>query len=200
MRWIAAICLLCGAGLAWAGENLVPDPDFRHGLEHWKVRFPEPNETKYANNHQWVSVAAAPGGGKALKMVSKGSVAASEGVKAVTPMIEIDPEGSYEFGAETWSSGTAVKIFIEGYQKDPERTEAGADAYPGYVRVYRKTMHVKTPPKKWGKSLQELHFAQRHKRYRPDALLIKLYCYWPAGEVYFRDVTLRPIPPKEKQK
>ncbi len=195
--------LVLGLGLIClplrAGDNLVANPAFKKRLKEWKVEFPEPNETKYANNHNWIKVVKAPGkaGKKAIEFALSGSVAASEGVKAVTPLLEIEEGANYEFGAELKSMAPACKIFLEGYKKDPEYTENGNDRYAGFVRVYRATIHVKVPRGKWGVASRVL---KPPKRYQPTHVLIKLYAYWPAGKVYYTNVFLRKTKKEPKKK
>ncbi len=171
--------------------NHVPNPEFKQKLQHWQTQFPEKNETKYNGNHRLVSVVDAPAGraGKAIELNSIPKVAGSQGVKAVTPLIRIREDQAYEFGADVLSLAPAVKIFIEGYKEEAERTEAGNDRYPGFVRCYRAAIHVKVPKRKWGAASRII---KPPKRYQPTHVLIKLYCYWPTGKVYFTNVFLRP--------
>lgn len=190
--------------LLFAGEkNLVPNADFSDGLEHWKVTFPEPNETKYAENHKHCSIVRNPDGpGKALLFTIPPKVAASEGVKALTPLIRIDPRKSYEFGADIRTTGTEPIVFIEAYEEDPSRTEKGSDAYEGFVRTYRATLfakhNVKGRKNEWVRCRREIHPWTKPKRYWPTHMAVKLYAFWPTGEVHWRNVVLREIPrPKE---
>jgi hypothetical protein len=170
--------------------NLVRNADFSRGLEHWQVTFLEPNEKKYHRNHEWVEVVSNPDGpGKCLQFSIPPAVAASEGVKAVTPLMPIETGVQYEFGADVWTSGTALIIFIEGYREDPEQQTAGDNFYPGYRRIYRKTIQFKGGPGKWQTARA---VAAPPKRYQPTHVLIKLYAYYPAGTVRFRNVVLRP--------
>ena len=172
-----------------AGGNLVKNGNFTKKLEHWKVEFPETNESKYNDNHRYVKLVAAPRSrGKCVEFTLTAPVAASQGVKAITDFIPICQGVTYEYGAEIFRDGPQVKIFIEGYEKDPEQTEAGNDCYLGFSRVYRAPIHVKTNNRAW-------HTVSRRfeppKQFRPSHVIIKLYAYHPAGKVYFRDVFLR---------
>ncbi len=179
---------------AGAGENLVKNSDFTKKLEHWKTSFPEPNETKYAKNDQWVSVVDAPEGkGKALHYTINGTVAASEGVKTCTELIPVDGSASYEFGCDVYTKGTAMVIFLEGYQKDPIQTKAGDDKYPGFARSYRATIFPKNGPNQWAPQSRVVNFGKQPAKYKPTHVLIKLYAFYPEGEVFFRNVFLRKV-------
>jgi hypothetical protein len=192
------LLLSCAFVVQGGDDNLLPDPSLKEGLKHWKTTFPEPNETKYARNHEWVTTESAPkASGKAITFTLNGKVAASEGVKASSPLIPVDAEKAYEFGADVLSSGCAVKIFIEGYKEDPEYTEAGNDRYPGFRRCYRCVIHYKGKPGQWQQAIQTFPIAKKgkrlalRKRHQPTHVLIKLYAYHPAGTVHFRNVFLR---------
>lgn len=175
-------------------ENLVPNGDFAKGLEGWQVQFLEPNETKYAHNHEWVSVVDAPkASGKAIKFEFGAGPASSEGVKAITGLIPIDPAGSYEFGADLLSTGSTMKIFLEGYKVSPEHQDQGSDQFAGYVRCYRKVIHVKSGVGAWATERQVADIGTLKPRYQPTFVVIKLYAYWPAGTVHYRNVFLRQL-------
>jgi hypothetical protein len=195
-RWLA-LCWLCLAGPLAAGENLVANPDFSAGLAPWNATFAEPNETKYARNHQWVEVVAAPGAkGQAVKFSLNGAVAASEGVKLSTPLIPLHAEGGqrFEFGADILTEGPSLIIFFEGYQVDATQQDKGNDHFAGYARSYRATLFVKDPPGKWATVRREITLPKQAK-YLPSHALLKLYAFHPAGTAYFRNVYLRPLPP-----
>ncbi len=170
---------------AGAGENLVENGDFKNGLEHWKVHFDEPTETKYSQNHRWVEVEQG-----AIKFTLVPTVAASEGVKAVTPLIPVEAGAGYEFGCRLRSQGPKPKIILEGYRADPSRTAAGADQYPGYKRVYRAVIHPKNVSAQWSEHSRVFNPPER---YQPTHVLIKLYAYLGSGDIFFTDVFLRKI-------
>jgi hypothetical protein len=169
-----------------AGEpNLVKNGDFKHGSEHWKVHFGEPTETKYSQNHRWVEVERG-----AIKFTLVPTVAASEGVKAATPLIPVEAGAGYEFGCRLRSQGPKPKIILEGYRADPSRTAAGADQYPGYKRVYRAVIHPKNVSAQWSEHSRVFNPPER---YQPTHVLIKLYAYLGSGDIFFTDVFLRKI-------
>ena len=186
------VAVWCTARAAAPGENLVPNPDFKGGtLEQWKATFPEPNETKYARNHQWIAVVDAPKAtGKAACFTLNGAVAASEGVKLLTVMMPVEKGKTYEFGADVYSEGPSPIIFIEGYQKDETQTDDGNDHFKGYARVYRATIFVKNAGGKWATQTRTITPPEK-ERYQPTFMLIKLYGYYPEGKVYFKNVFLR---------
>ncbi len=195
-QWLVAAALLTLSAAAErssgdAGRNLVSNSDFSHGLKDWQVRFAEPNEEKYARNHQWVKDVFTPddGPGFSLEFKLTPEVAASEGVKAVTGLMELADGVKYEFGADVQTRGPAVKIFVEGYVRDPEQRESGNDQYPGFRRVYRKTIHVKGTIGEWQAWRQTIN---PPARYEPTHAVIKLYAYLNPGLVYFRNVVLQP--------
>lgn len=174
------------------GENLVLNPDFEYGLAYWKADFPAPNETKYADNQKFVSVVDNPDGeGRVVLLDIAPEVASSQGVKAVTRLMRIEKGASYQFGAEVYTTGSSVKIFLEGYREDPAQNEAGHDKYPGLRRVFRKTIHVRQKANEWGEWYQVA--AAPPARYQPTIVLVKLYGYHPAGKVYFRHVVLEKV-------
>jgi len=191
---VAAVVVLLAAA-AWAGEaaNLVANPGFEKGDQGWKTRFPEPTETKYARNHEWVGVVARPdGGGRCLRFGLNGAVAASEGVKAVTPMLPIAAGQTYEFGADVLTRGPTLKIFLEGYRAEAGRTDSGADQYPGYRRCYRSVIHVRNGVGAWATASQVAKIPDA-ERYRPTHVLLKLYAYWPEGEAFYDNAFVRPV-------
>jgi len=206
VRWVVAALFVLASRLVAAppAANLVLNPDFAQGLAHWQTSFLNPNETKYARNHEWVSVVSAPDGkGKVAKFEFPGPVADSEGVKACSDLIAIDPTPgtSYEFGADVCSAGPSVILFIEGYQADPTQTVSGDNHFAGYVRVYRATLFVKAPKDSWSHELRQIKLP-KEKRYCPSFISIKLYAFHPAGQVLFRHVFLRPVagpPPPAKE-
>jgi len=195
MRLLAACWLGLVVRLA-AGENLVANPDFAAGLEPWNAVFAEPNETKYARNHEWVEVVPAPAGeGKAVRFTLNGAVAASEGVKLCTPLIPLKAKGgqAFEFGADIFTDAPSLIIFFEGYQVDATQQDKGNDHFAGYARSYRATLFVKEPPGKWATVRRTLTLPTK-ERYLPSHALLKLYAFHPAGTAYFRNVILRPLP------
>ncbi len=176
-------------------DNLVANPDFSDGFKGWIVHFPEENEQNYSRNHEWIEIAPGPEGkDKAIHFTLSAAVAASEGVKAVTPLMKIEdlPGKAYEFGAEVYSDNPSLILFIEGYQRDPEQQEKGNDHYPGFARSYRATIHVKIPRNQWGQAKRVITLPTQD-RYRPSHMLIKLYAFHPAGNAWFRNVYLRPV-------
>lgn len=202
-RTLLAWLLLAGwLGLAQplvAGENLVTNPDFAQGLAPWNAIFAEPNETKYARNHQWVSVVPAPGGqGQAVKFTLNGAVAASEGVKLCTPLIPLQAAGGqrFEFGADILTEAPSLIVFFEGYQVDATQTDKGNDHFAGFARSYRATLFVKEPAGKWA-TVRRVITLPTKARYLPSHALLKLYAFHPAGTAYFRNVFLRPLPPEQ---
>jgi hypothetical protein len=217
---LAVLALLCAAGPAVAlaadakvettalgvkvvvpkevvvGANLVPNPDFKKGakgLEFWQTEYLEGNETKYSANHLAAEVVPAPDlpGKKAILFTVDVAAAASQGIKAQSALIRIVPDRVYEFGANVKSSGCACKVFLEGYVEDPEQKKSGSDQIPGFSRLYRSVLHVAAPPGQWGVADRVIDFTQVKERYRPTHLLVKLYAYWPAGQVYYTDVFLQ---------
>ena len=201
-KWMlaAAVCLLApllmGPVEQKAGGNLVKNGDFAKGLEAWTTTFPGTNETKYAKNHEAVSVADAPGapaGAKALKFSLSKSVAESQGVKVVTPLLAVGAVPSCEFGAEVMVRGPSVILFAEGYRADPSQKESGNDQYPGYVRCWRATIFPKCGPGVWSPQARTVNLAKLPERNRPTHILVKLYAYGAAGEVFFRHIFLRNV-------
>jgi len=192
---ISALLVAALFGLpAFAGPNLVKNGEFTKQLEHWKVDFPQPNETKYLENPKWVAVVDNPqGSGTALKFTLNGNVAASQGVKACTEMMEVNPDANYEFGAELFTKGPTLKVFLEGYIKDEAQQVVGNDFYPGFSRVYRCVIHVRSGQGGWATEKLAARLAKLEKRYKPTHVVIKLYAYWPEGEVYWRNVFLRKV-------
>ncbi len=194
LGWLAGGGGLLLVAAESAALNLVRNPAFEDGMKFWQIRFPEENETKYRRNHEWVEVVANPDGpGKCVQFSIPPSVAASEGVKVVTEMVELTPGKQYEFGADVRSMAPAVKIFLEGYRRDPEQTVAGDNQYRGFVRCYRKVIHVHAELGTWSTEIQKLN---PPARYLPTHVVVKLYAFHPAGKVYFRNVILREVQKK----
>lgn len=154
--WLWCWLLLACAVRADVGDNLIPNPDFAKGLQHWKASFPEANETKYAGNEKLVAVINDPTGGtgKVLQFVVPPAVGQDQGVKCSSQLVKVNPHGCYEFGADIYTTnGCTVYIFMEGYQEDPSRTDPlkdqGDNQYLGYVRVYRADIQGKVSDQKW---------------------------------------------------
>lgn len=123
-QWLFAAVLMTLSAAAQrpsghADGNLVRNSNFNDGLQDWQVRFPAPNEEKYARNHQWVKHVFTPddGPGFSLEFKLTPEVAASEGVKAVTGLMELAEGVKYEFGADVQTRGPARKIVLEGREK-----------------------------------------------------------------------------------
>ena len=171
-------------------ENLLPNHDFSRGLSEWQTRFQEENEKKYWENHKHVTVVANPvGSGRALRLTLPRAVAASQGVKVQSQLMEVKPGKSYMFGAEIISEGPTPKIILEGYTEDSQRQTKGADQIPGYRRIYRAVIHPDSvDAQEWSTHSREI---SPPSRYQPSHVLIKLYAYWPKGTIYFNNVELR---------
>ncbi len=193
MRLQIVIGLWILASAATGGENLLQNGNFSDGLKGWKTTFPEANETKYALNHKNVQLVDAPNdkGGKAVEFNSTGRTAASEGVKVVSRLIRIDSMKSYIFGVDVLRLGPGCKVFLEGYVENPEQTVNGNDQYSGFVRCYRASIHVKAKKGKWARKTRTINLAKVPKRSRPTHVLLKLYCYYPPGKVYYTNAFLR---------
>lgn len=173
-------------------DNLLKNGDFTQSLSHWKIRFDAPTETKYGRNHEWITVERqVQGAPAAIRFTLTPAVAASEGVKASTPLIPLKPETAYEFGCRIRSQGPSAKVILEGYQRDPERTDDGADQIPGFKRIYRAVIHPKDISGEWSRHRRVIH---PPTRYQPTHVLIKLYAYLGTGEIHFTDVYLEQAP------
>lgn len=73
---------------------------------------------------------------------------------------------------------------------------------PGdYLQTYRKRFISRFPAGNTGKNWY--HFAgvaHLKKRYHVDSVLLELYAYWPAGDYYFDNVSMRKISEKEAKR
>ena len=181
---------LAATAFADGSGNRLGNGDFSRGLAEWTVRFPEPNETKYARNHLWVDTVENPlGEGVVARFSLNRSVAASEGVKASTPLLPVEPGVAYEFGADILSEEPTAKVILEGYVEDAERTARGADQIPGFRRIYRAVIHPKgVSGSVWTSHRRRIAPPSRHQ---PTHVLVKLYAYWPEGKIFYDNVFLR---------
>ena len=187
---IIALILVIFALPVLAGENLVENPDFKLGLEHWKIKFPEPNEKKYGRNHQQVQVVANPAGpGNCIVLNVVGELT-NAGVKAVTGLMPVEKGVTYEFGGDILSEGPPGFIFLEGYVVDPDRTMAGDNQYPGFRRIYRKKVPYGATDGKWQTLTRQ---ATPPARYQPTHVLLKLYAYEKVGKVFFTNLIFTPV-------
>ncbi len=185
---LALACILLPTAVAETA-NLVRNGEFKENLKHWKIKFTEPNETKYSKNHESVNLVADVAGAKnALQFRLTPAVAASQGVKAVTELIPVAAGQTYEFGCSIRSLGPSVKIILEGYKEAPERKTAGADQYPGFKRIYRAVIHPRNLSQNWSEHKRTF---TPPPRYQPTHVLIKLYAYLGQGNVFFKEVFLR---------
>jgi hypothetical protein len=181
------IPVIVSAGDAY--PNLVPNFDFKDGLEKWQSQFPFPNESKYNDNHEFVKAVSYPKrAGKVVELALNAKTAASEGVKVSSAMIPIEKGKYYEFGADVFSEGPTSKIFLEGYKVDPEQQAEGDNQYKGYVRCFRAVIHVKDAGGRWA---TQRMIMDAPLRYQPTHVMIKLYGYYPAGKLYYSNVYLR---------
>jgi hypothetical protein len=202
-----AMGLLLTVCLAWpaaglAGENLVPQPTFKDGLPGWITS--RPNTQYYGeDNAKRISLASDPknsGRGTVLLFTMPQGVGDVEGVTISSVMFPVKPYAKYEFGVDVYSSGPAPIVFIEAYKKDEERDEEGPDLYPGYVRVYRATIHVKNAQGNWAPQSRKIDLSTKAKRYQPDFFIIKLYAYLGAGKIYWANPYVRmTAPPPENE-
>lgn len=149
------------------------------------------------------------------------TVGAHEGVWAFSQPVTIEPADQYFIleadvnGPAKSSLLFRPLIFVRGYKKFDPKKDAGTitwfqtplDGGPAYseqfgktqrpaqegdfLMVYRHTLVCRVPePAKWFHF--ELGFQlPQPARYRPEVLLIKCYAFWPLGNYYFDNVSLR---------
>jgi hypothetical protein len=188
---LLSLLLLAGSRSGGPAENLLPDPGFRQLSRHWQVRFPEANETKYANNHKAVRLATSRAGVRCLEFRLDQGTAASQGVKTCSKLIAVQPGRAYTFGVSFQTEGPKPIVFLEGYRVAPGQELAGDNHYPGFERIYRATIQPQPAAGEW-QTVQRT--VKPPPRYQPSHLLLKLYAYWPAGTIRFRDPFLCSAP------
>jgi len=175
-----------------AKANLVVNGSFERGTnapEGWTLRFSGPGEGHYQGNERHVSLSTDAGdGARALQFSIPKKVAEVQGVKVMSKFARARPGQAYLCSLDVRSTGTAVKVFVEGWTDDGGK--------PG-VKPYRAYVTCSGADRQW-RTFQRLF--QPPERLAVRWLRVELYAYYPPGEVRFDNVVLRELTADEDER
>ncbi len=176
--WAVAQAPAPSAGTA---TNLLSNGDFEKPIQ-WGKDWTTPQRPL-------VSLAGnASHGAHCIHMKVPAAEAAAEGVVILSEFVPCEPGGTYRVKYDLKGSGPTVIVFVEAY--DPK--------YIGRPQGdYRKQCDRLAPGSQW--TTQEHVFRIRnspHSRSKISKMQVKVYAYWPQGEVWVDNVVLEPAPPE----
>ena len=131
-----------------------------------------------------ISLVKVGGKGKSLRFNLTKEVAEGPGIGFVSDMVEIDSGKRYEIKVDIKSYGPKANIFMEGFTLEEGKRE----------RVYRATMLLEEFSGTWQTFSRMLPGKSGYakKRFKPVKWMrVKLYAYYPEGEIFFDNVSLR---------
>jgi len=135
-------------------------------------------------------------GAKAVQMAMPAGVAGAHGLACYSDWIEIKPAHRYRCAITYASKGPTFLPFVKGYalihtpgEKAPQRREV-------YRRQFPK---LASTAGKWRTTVADfvpsvLAPKGGHRQpYTLEWIRVDLYCYWPAGRLWVRDVAVKLI-------
>jgi hypothetical protein len=161
--------------------ELCPNGDFSKGKtlpEGWQIV-----RDDVKAQVEWVR---RPGGAETDKCLTyrlKKDTAASSGIAVLSESIPVEEGACYRVGADILSKAPSVILFVKGYADIAGQPR---EIYNHQARYY--------PEKKgeWERRMTEA-FRPRHPWLKVQSLRVMLYAYWPAGDVYFDNVSVRKV-------
>lgn len=202
---------LATAGLALAGDNLLPNGDFsgKDPLAGWVTSFPD--EAWYRDNGKYVKIAPvdAPGGRKAVLFDLAAGIAGNQGGKIESVPVPVLPGGRYRFEVDTMTWDFGAKLHAEAWTTDPnpgqKRTifrKAAAGGKPALIMCWRA--QVPDPPagaKTWSTTGREFTVPKTVRvagsDVAPQYITVKAVVYaatMSAGKSYFANFRLTRLP------
>ena len=196
---------------AWKkNPNLVANPDFAEGkggrLARWEGVIEshrygpawtgKPRAAIQQNRTKMILWSPPPGGpaGKILQFAMPENVAAAHGLACYSDWIDVTPGHRYRCAITYASEGPTFLPFVKGYalihtpgEEKPQRREV-------YRRQFPK---LKSTAGKWKTTVADfvpsvLPPEHGHRApYKLQWVRVDLYCYWPKGRLWVRDVTLK---------
>jgi hypothetical protein len=196
---------------AWkANPNLVANPTFAAGKAGRLARWEGVIES-HRYNPPWTDAAEAPiqqdrtkmilwspapggGGQKVLQMAMPTSVAGMHGLACYSDWIAVKPGHRYRCAITYASKGPTFLPFVKGYAL----IDTPGEARPQRREVYRRQFpKLKSTGGEWKTAVADLVpsvLPPKHGHrapYRLQWLRVDLYCYWPKGRLWVKDVTLK---------
>lgn len=196
---------------AWQkNPNLLPNPSFSEGAGGRLARWEGVIES-HRYNPPWTPTTEAPiqqgrtemilwspapddPNARVVQMAMPESVAGMHGLACYSDWIEVKAGHRYRCAITYASSGPTFLPFVKGYaliqtpgEEEPQRREVYRRQFPKLKSTQRawKTAVVDFVP-------SVLAPKQGHRQpYDLKWVRLDLYCYWPAGRVWVRDVTLK---------
>jgi len=133
------------------------------------------------------------GAGKCIVARMSKGVAGMEGVAYYSEFFDIEPGATYRVQVRVKSMAPTCKVFVKYYAWLHTPSEPKGQ----WREVGRSPMNPKGQRGQWGVHQRDCHprvYLTRAKRtYTPKKCRIGLYCYWPAGVVYWDDVVFKKI-------
>lgn len=132
--------------------------------------------------------------GKVLQMAMPKSVASMHGLACYSDWIAVTPGHRYRCAITYASEGPTFLPFVKGYAL----IDTPGEAKPQRREVYRRQFpKLKSTGGKWVTTVADFVpsvIAPKHGHRRPYKLQwirVDLYCYWPKGRLWVKDVTVK---------
>lgn len=196
---------------AWKrNPNLVANPTFRAGESGRLARWEGVIESR-RYSPPWTDQAAAPigqdrtrmilwspapggAGGKVVQFAMPESVAGMHGLACYSDWVEVTPGHRYRCAITYASQGPTFLPFVKGYAL----IHMPGEARPQRREVYRRQFpKLKSTGGEWKTAVVDfvpsvLPPKDGHRAaYRLQWVRVDLYCYWPQGRLWVRDVALK---------
>jgi len=213
---------------AWrANPNLVPNPQFREGdggrLARWegvieshryRPRRTDRGEAPLQQDRtKMILWSPAPGrvegpapddaGARVLQMAMPASVAGMHGLACYSDWIEVAPGNRYRCAITYASRGPTFLPFVKGYAL----IHTPGEAKPQRREVYRRQFpKLKSTGGAWKTTVADFVpsvLPPKHGHRKPYELKwvrVDLYCYWPKGRLWVKDVTVKLVEPRRDGK
>lgn len=127
-------------------------------------------------------------GAKCMHMKVPPKEAAVEGVVFKSEFVPCEPGGRYRLRCDLKGTGTTVIVFVEAY--DPQYIDRPQGDY--------RTQAVRTgSPKEW-KTFEDTFQIRRSRKSTAviSKMQVKVFAYYPQGEVWLDNLILEPLPPE----
>mgnify|MGYP000305920687 CR=1 FL=1 len=235
---VPAMMLAGLSGLCDAGDNLVPNAGFEKTQEGNLAGWTQPNDLTIMWEkggvtgrclhfdtdvylRQWKEKQKNPEK-EIQKKKTKGNkyntVAGSEGVKAWSQPINVEPGRHYLMQVDVKGKGGEPFVYLKGYSRCSEaeaerhgkmpffKPHAESQWYAlvsggdtrrkpeegDFIQVFRKRLVCRIPgDSAWRRFRQPVKI--RTGRFACDRILLMLYAFWPPGDYYFDNVVFKPI-------
>ena len=187
---VSLLLLMWMAPGAFSAGNLIKNGGFEESREdnqsfprHWKATEKKHVPSEYVAEN----VSLVPGRkGKALKINLTKSVAEGPGLGLISDWIEIDPKSRYRIKIDVKTNGPIPIVWCKGYTLEKGERKG----------CYDRSLFPKPKSQDWETFSAELprkSISERGKAKweQVNWMRIKVYSYYPQGEIYFDNVSLR---------